>query len=103
MAHISSVVDKLITRKEEDFCQLCFTNIGPTAIKVQDEVIVDKTNPQNMKEMSEILTFILGDHVSKNNLTFICFGEVFVAPIAMLSCVIYMTFQLLQQLLYKNT
>lgn len=87
MAPISSVVDKLISRKEEDFCQLCFNNIGPTAIKIQDEVIVDKTKPQNTKEMSEILTFILGSHVSKNNLTFVCFGEVFVAP--MLSCCEY--------------
>lgn len=80
MASLSSVVDKLISRKEDDFCLLCFSNIGPSAIKVQDEVIVDKTKPQNTKEMSEILTFILGGHVSENNPTFLCFGEVFVAP-----------------------
>lgn len=68
MAPISSVVDKLILGKEDQFCQLCFGDIGPTAIKVQDEIIVNKTKPQNTKEMSEILTFILGGHVSKNNL-----------------------------------
>lgn len=84
MSLISSLVDKLISRKEQDFCQLCFSNIGPTAIKIQDEVIVDKTKPQHTTEMSEILTFILGGHVSKNNLT-VCFGEVFVAPMPMLS------------------
>lgn len=79
MTRISSVVDKLISRKE-NFCQLCFSNIGPTAIKVQDEVIVDKAKPQSTKEMSEILTFILGGHVSKINLTFVCFAEVLVGP-----------------------
>lgn len=68
MSPLSIIVDKLIARKEEDFCQLCFNNIEPTAIKVQDEVIVDKTKPQNTIEMSEILTFILGGQVSKNNL-----------------------------------
>lgn len=71
MAPISGIVDKLISRKEDQFCQLCFGDIGPTAVKVQDEVIVDKTKPQNTKEMSEILTFILGSHVSKSNLTFL--------------------------------
>lgn len=75
MSPISIVVDKLIARKEEDFCQLCFSNIEPTAIKIHDEVIVDKTKPQNTKEMSEILTFILGGHVSKITSNF-CFGEV---------------------------